>query len=92
MIACEYCLRKGHGQEHCPTLDRDRRNNNMTYEVWGTFNNQIETLEQDLQSVDEAQYLAREYQIAFGADWTIQVMSVGYPTFNSAAAIEEVEL
>jgi hypothetical protein len=62
-----------------------------TYEVWGTFNGKIETLEQDLESVSEARYLAREYQTAFGASWTIQVMSVGYPTFNSAAEIEEIE-
>jgi hypothetical protein len=26
----------------------------------------------------------------FGSDWTIQVMAVGYPTFNSAAEIEEI--
>lgn len=90
MIACDYCLRKGHGQEHCPTLDRDRRSNSMTYEIWGTYNGQTETLEQDL-AIDEVQTLAREYQIAFGNDWTIQVMSVGYPTFNSAAEIEEVQ-
>ena len=48
MIACDYCLRKGHGQEHCPTLDRDRRSNSMTYEIWGTYNGTIETLEQDI--------------------------------------------
>ena len=62
----------------------------MTYEIWGTYNGQTETLEQDLQSPGEAKTLAREYQMAFGADWTIQVMSV-YPTFNSAAEIEAVE-
>lgn len=64
---------------------------NMTYEIWGTYNGQTETLEQDLQSSGEAKTLAREYQMAFGADWTIQVMAVGWPTFNSAAEIEAVE-
>ena len=62
----------------------------MTYEIWGTYNGTIETLEQDLQSSGEAKTLACEYQMAFGADWTIQVMAVGYPTFNSAAEIEEI--
>jgi len=63
----------------------------MTYEVWGTYNGTIETLEQDLQSAGEARTLAREYQMAFGSDWTIQVMAVGYPTFNSVAIVEAVE-
>jgi hypothetical protein len=42
----------------------------MTYEVWGTYNGTIETLEQDLQSAGEARTLAREYQMAFeGIEW-----------------------
>lgn len=48
----------------------------MTYEIWGTYNGTIETLEQDLESPAEAQTLASEYQMAFGRDWTIQVMEV----------------
>ena len=48
----------------------------MTYEIWGTLNGTIETLEQELTEKSEAQYLAREYQMAFGRDWTIQVMEV----------------
>jgi hypothetical protein len=62
----------------------------MTYEIWGTYNGTIETLEQDL-DLDEAKRLAYEYQMAFGNDWTIEVMSVGYPTFNSVAIVEAVE-
>jgi hypothetical protein len=62
----------------------------MTYEIWGTYNGTIETLEQDL-DLDEAKRLFWEYRTAFGNDWTIQVMSVGYPTFNSVAICEAVE-
>ena len=62
----------------------------MTYEIWGTYNGTIETLEQDL-DLDEAKRLAYEYMEAFGNDWTIEVMSVGYPTFNSVAIVEAVE-
>ena len=62
----------------------------MTYEIWGTCNGTFETLEQDL-DLDEAKRLAREYQMAFGNDWTIEVMAVGYPTFNSVAIVEAVE-
>jgi hypothetical protein len=51
-------------------------NRNMTYEVWGTLNGTIETLEQDIPFKQEATWLAREYQMAFGRDWTIQVMEV----------------
>jgi hypothetical protein len=84
MIACDYCLRKGHGQEHCPTLDRDRRN--MTYEIWGTYNGTIETLEQDL-DLDEAQRLFYEYRMAFGNDWTIEVMEIN-KAWGTAQGVE----
>ena len=35
------------------------------YEIWGTYNGQIETLEQDLE-LDEARRLCYEYMEAFG--------------------------
>ena len=47
----------------------------MTYEIWGTYNGTIETLEQDLE-LNEAQTLDYEYQTAFGNNWTIEVMEV----------------
>ena len=47
----------------------------MTYEIWGTYNGTIETLEQDL-DLDEAQHLFYEYRTAFGNDWDIEVMEV----------------
>jgi hypothetical protein len=46
-----------------------------TYEIWGTYNGTIETLEQDL-DLDEAEHLFYEYRTAFGNDWTIEVMEV----------------
>jgi len=58
----------------------------MTYEIWGTYNGTIETLEQEL-DLDEAQRLAYEYMQAFGRDWTIEVMEVN-PTFGTAQGIE----
>ncbi len=68
----------------------------MTYEIWGTYNGTIETLEQELE-LDEAQRLAYEYQTAwtlcyeymtaFGNDWTIEVMEIN-PTFGTAQGIE----
>ena len=59
---------------------------NMTYEIWGTYNGTIETLEQDL-DLYEAQRLAYEYMQAFGRDWTIEVMEIN-KTFGTAQGIE----
>ncbi len=59
---------------------------NMTYEIWGTYNGTIETLEQDL-DLYEAQRLAYEYMQAFGRDWTIEVMEVN-KDFGTAQGIE----
>ena len=58
----------------------------MTYEIWGTCNGTFETLEQDL-DLDEAKRLAWEYQMAFGNDWTIEVMEVN-KDFGTAQGIE----
>ena len=58
----------------------------MTYEIWGTYNGTIETLEQDL-DIDEARRLCYEYMQAFGRDWTIEVMEIN-PTFGTAQGIE----
>ena len=59
---------------------------NMTYEIWGTYNGTIETLEQDL-DLYEAQRLAYEYMQAFGRDWTIEVMEIN-KTFGTAQGVE----
>jgi len=59
----------------------------MTYEIWGTYNGTIETLEQELTEKSEAQYLAQEYQMAFGNNWTIEVMEIN-KTFGTAQGIE----
>ena len=58
----------------------------MTYEIWGTYNGTIETLEQDL-DIAEARRLCYEYMQAFGRDWTIEVMEIN-PTFGTAQGIE----
>ena len=58
----------------------------MTYEIWGTYNGTIETLEQDL-DLYEAQRLGYEYMQAFGRDWTIEVMEIN-KTFGTAQGIE----
>ena len=58
----------------------------MTYEIWGTYNGTIETLEQDL-DLDETRRLCYEYMQAFGRDWTIEVMEIN-PTFGTAQGIE----
>ena len=58
----------------------------MTYEIWGTYNGTIETLEQDL-DLATARTLCYEYMQAFGRDWTIEVMEIN-PTFGTAQGIE----
>lgn len=58
----------------------------MTYEIWGTYNGTIETLEQDLE-LNEAQTLAYEYQTAFGNNWTIEVMEVN-KNWGTAEGVE----
>ena len=58
----------------------------MTYEIWGTYNGTIETLEQDL-DLYEAQRLAYDYMQAFGRDWTIEVMEIN-KDFGTAQGIE----
>ena len=58
----------------------------MTYEIWGTYNGTIETLQQDL-DLDEARRLCSEYMQAYGRDWTIEVMEIN-PTFGTAQGIE----
>ena len=57
-----------------------------TYEIWGTYNGQIETLEQDL-DLDEARRLCYEYMEAFGRDWTIEVMEVN-KNWGTAQGVE----
>ena len=56
------------------------------YEIWGTYNGTIETLEQDL-DLDEAQRLFYEYRMAFGNDWTIEVMEVN-KNWGTAQGVE----
>ena len=56
------------------------------YEIWGTYNGTIETLEQDLE-LNEAQTLAYEYQTAFGNSWTIEVMEVN-KNWGTAEGVE----
>lgn len=58
----------------------------MTYEIWGTYNGTIETLEQDLE-LSEAQRLAYEYMTAFGRDWTIEVMEIN-KAWGTAQGVE----
>ena len=58
----------------------------MTYEIWGTYNGTIETLEENL-DLDEAKYLFYEYQTAFGNDWTIEVMEVN-KAFGTAQGVD----
>mgnify|MGYP000299985127 FL=1 len=58
----------------------------MTYEIWGTYNGTIETLEQDL-DLDDARRLYYEYMQAFGRDWTIEVMEIN-KAFGTAQGVE----
>ena len=58
----------------------------MTYEIWGTYNGTIETLEQDL-DLGEAQRLFYEYRTAFGNNWTIEVMQINR-AFGTAQGVE----
>ena len=57
-----------------------------TYEIWGTYNGTIETLEQDLE-LDEARRLCYEYMQAFGRDWTIEVMEIN-KAWGTAQGVE----
>ena len=46
------------------------------FSIWGCYNDKWEKIDQ-ANSYNEAFYLAREYQITFGKDWTIEIRHKG---------------
>lgn len=43
------------------------------FKIMGRYKNQTEEIETEIESMQDAEYMLTEYQIAFGSDWTLWI-------------------